>query len=172
MTAQTGHVSLPALFGTLGWPQPVLVCNNARCRISRTTSLCMFHTRKLSFTRGILCGDLWGSVLLLVMMATDFLLSVWQPPRQYVWGPTNLYTEPKSPVPTLVPPVSEFAHCLLHAVLLRFLYSKHTGMKDVALCGKNHITLLTRKEGQQYCEPSFFLLAFKTRSITIPCLQP
>ena len=131
----------------------------------------MFHTRKLSYTRGILCGDLWGSVLLLVTRAPYCLVLVWQPPWQYVRGVTNLYTEPESPVPTLVPQVSEFTQCLLHAVLLRFLYSKHSGMKDVALCGKNHITLLARK-GQQHCGPSFLLLAFYSQSIRIPCLQP
>eukprot|EP00069_Balaena_mysticetus_P013328 bmy_08031T0 len=120
----------------------------------------MFHTRKLSFTRGILCGNLWGSVLLLVTRATYCPVLVWQPPRHDVRGVTNLYNEPKSPVPSLVAEVTEFTQCLLNALLLRLLYSKDSGMKDFALCGKNHITFLRRKEAQQHCGPSFLLLAF------------
>ena len=75
-----------------------------------------FHTSKLSLTRGIVCGNLWGSVLLLVTRATYYLVLVRQPPWHYDQGDTNLCNETKSPVPTLVPkslssPSACFMHC-------------------------------------------------------------
>ena len=123
-----------------------------------------FHTSKLSLTRGIVCGNLWGSVLLLVTRATYYLVLVRQPPWHYDQGDTNLCNETKSPVPTLVPQVSEFAQCLLHALLQHFLYSSTRAWRISPSVARNTLPFWVKKKPSSIVDQVSFYWHFERQA--------